>query len=264
MTEAATRPTPGTPCWVSLIVHDLAASKEFYRELFGWGFRDGPPQLGAQVQAAVDGGGRLVAGLGEMSPGPHAHRLVAWLPYLATDDADTTATLVRDCGGTLAVGPLEAGRDGRMAIAADVSGAAFGLWQPGTFPGTPFHSAEGAPVWTTLITPETSAVAKFYTMLFGYDAQAEPGHLPGGDHLTLRLAGRPVASIDGVGPAVPHDRGPHWLTFFAVADVDSAVRRLTELGGRVLSTPTDTPFGRQAQVADPEGALFGLVSPVPA
>lgn len=37
MTEA-TRHTPGTPCWVSLMVHGLDRTQTFYGELFGWEF----------------------------------------------------------------------------------------------------------------------------------------------------------------------------------------------------------------------------------
>ncbi|MER5957879.1 VOC family protein, partial [Streptomyces sp. NPDC001893] len=36
MTEAAARRAPGTPCWVSLMVHGMAATQEFYAALFGW------------------------------------------------------------------------------------------------------------------------------------------------------------------------------------------------------------------------------------
>lgn len=260
MTEAVTRPTPGTPCWVSLIVHDLAASQAFYHELFDWEFVEGPPQLGAYVRARRNG--RAVAGLGEMAPG--AQQLVGWLPYLATDDADSTATTIRDCGGTLAVGPLEVAHVGRLAIAADVSGAAFGLWQAGGYAGAPFRDEPGTPVWASLITNETSGVGKFYSTLFGFDALPDAGLPPASDHLTLSRQGRPVARIEGVGADVPHDRGPHWLTHFAVANVDEAAERVAALGGRVLAEPADTPLGRMARVADPEGAPFAVLRPAAA
>ena len=46
MTEAAARRAPGTPCWVSLIVHGLAATQEFYGGLFGWDLEVGPAEVG--------------------------------------------------------------------------------------------------------------------------------------------------------------------------------------------------------------------------
>lgn len=258
MTEAATRPTPGTPCWVSLMVHDLAASQAFYHELFGWEFRDGPDQLGPYVRAVQDG--HAVAGLGQMASG--LRRPVAWLPYIATDDADVTTALVRDCGGTLAVGPLDAQQVGRLAIAADLSGAAFGVWQPGTHHGVPYRELAGSPVWTKLVTSDATPAGKFYSMVFGYEALPEPELPSSTDYLALRLHGIPIGGIEGVGAAVPHDRGPHWLTYFSAPDVDGTAERLVELGGRLLTEPADSPFGRFAEVADPEGAPFALIRPV--
>lgn len=40
---------------------------------------------------------------------------------------------------------------------------------------------------------------------------------------------------------------------FAVASVDDALAALTSLGGRVVSAAKDSPWGRRAVVADPDG-----------
>ena len=66
-------------------------------------------------------------------------------------------------------------------------------------------------------------------------------------------------SSDGVGAALPRDRGPHWMTYFEVTDVDAAVARVDELGGHTLGPARDTPHGRTARVADPEGATFSVI-----
>lgn len=257
MTVAATRPTPGTPCWASLMVHDLAASQEFYHQLFGWDYQDGPQELWPYVRALRNG--RPVAGLGEM--GSQLRRLVAWLPYFATDDTDTTADLIRECGGTVAVGPLDADDMGRLALASDLSGAGFGIWRADHSRNAPFGDVHGAPAWTELITHETAEAAKFYRMVFGYDDQEAP-HMPEPGQLALRLAdGRAAAGISGVGDAVPPDRGAHWRTYFAVSDPDAAAERTVELGGRRLSEPSEEPFGRFIHVADPHGAEFTLLRP---
>ncbi|MCZ7416088.1 VOC family protein [Streptomyces sp. WMMC897] len=253
MTEGAARFTPGTPCWVSLMVHDLTASEKFYHELFGWEFQEGPAQLGPCVHAHF--GDRQVAGLGEM----HDRRSlpVAWLPYLATDDADATCALVRDCGGTIGVGPLDSGDAGRMAIAADPCGAAFGVWQAGEHTGVPADGRVGTPVWNELVTRDSFVVSPFYSRVFGYDT--EPVVSTDIDYLTLHLGGRAIGGIRGVGGSLPRDRGPHWTTYFAVADADEATQRVTELGGHIVREPRDSPYGRLAHVADPEGARFAVV-----
>ncbi|NKQ24229.1 VOC family protein [Streptomyces galbus] len=251
--EAHARYAPGTPCWVSLMAHGLTAAQEFYGALFGWEFVPGPPQLGPYARALLDG--REVAGIGQLAP----DRLlaVAWTPYLASDDVDSTAETVRLCGGTIGVGPLEAADFGRLALGSDPSGAVFGIWQGAAHRGTGITGVHGTPAWNELVTYETAGVAKFYETVFGHERQApDSADL---DYVTLCLDGRPVAGLHGVGTALPRDRGPHWTTYFEVTDADASVALVAESGGRVLTPPHDSAHGRVATVRDPEGAHFALV-----
>ncbi|MEV8066238.1 VOC family protein [Streptomyces sp. NPDC085995] len=287
------RRRPGTPCWVSLMAHSMTTAQAFYGELFGWEFRPGPDRLRPYVRAVL--AGRDVAGIGRLPP--DLPLPVAWTPYLASDDVDLTAETVRRCGGTIGVGPLETGDAGRLAIGSDPSGAVFGLWQAPAHRGTDQGGGPGTPVWHELHTFETANVAKFYATLFDYgterrepDAELGSGTGSGSesgpesrsraesrsgsgsgsrsgsrtgascdDHVTLSLAGRPVAALHGAGAELPRARGSHWLTYFAVADAYASLDRLTALGGRVLAPPRDTGRGRVATVTDPEGARFALL-----
>lgn len=265
MTEAAIRRRPGTPCWVSLMVHGLGATQEFYGALFGWKFVrvPGPEPLGAYVRGVLDG--QEVAGIGQLAP---ERRLpLAWTPYLATDDADMTAEGIRCCGGTVGVGPLDAGVDGRVAIASDPAGAVFGIRQAQAGTGTAGATAgmgadagagaHGAPVWNELVTHEAAWVGTFYRSVFGYDV--ETAGRDGADTLTLRLDGRAVATLHGAGEGLGRVRGSHWMTYFEVDDTDAAALRVAELGGHVIDRPWETTAGRVATVADPEGAVFSVV-----
>lgn len=251
--ETHARHTPGTPCWVSLMVHGLAATQEFYGALFGWEFQPGPQQLGPYVRALLDG--REVAGIGQLPPDRHLP--IAWTPYLASNDADLTADTVRLCGGTVGVGPLDAAEAGRLAICSDPSGAVFGIWQGAAHGGTAITGVPGTPAWNELLTFESVNVAKFYESVFAYEE--EPVVSADFDYVTLHIDGRPVAGIHGVGTALPRDRGPHWMTYFEVADTDEAVDRVVDLGGHVLGPAHDSAHGRVATVADPEGARFSLI-----
>ncbi|MET9495118.1 VOC family protein [Streptomyces sp. NPDC006552] len=254
MTEAAARRAPGTPCWVSLMVHDMAATQEFYGALFGWEFRPGPRQLGPYARALLDG--KEVAGIGLL---PAERQLsIAWTPYVASDDVDVTAATVRQCGGTVGVGPLDAGEAGRMAIGSDPSGAVFGIWQAAEHLGMAVTGVPGAVAWNELVTRETASVTKFYESVFGYTEDAVVS--ADFDCVTLLLEDRPVASVHGVGHALPPDRGPHWMTYFEVRDVDEAVERVADLGGHAVRAARDGARGRVATVADPEGAEFALVT----
>ncbi|MFI9201747.1 VOC family protein [Streptomyces sp. NPDC053048] len=244
------RQPPGTPCWTSLLVHDLEATQEFYGGLFGWTYYDpGPRQLGPYVRAALDG--HDVAGIGELPPGRQLAG--AWTTYLASDDADVTAEWIHCCGGTVGVGPLAAEDAGRLVLAADPAGASFGVWQGQKPAGPQLTGVPGTPVWHELVTYEAPVMLKFYRALFGYETKAA-GSVDS-DTITLHADGRPVAAIRGKGDT---SQRPHWLTYFEVADVDAAARRVTELGGRVLQGPAPGPAGPVATVEDPQGAVLAL------
>ncbi|MBL1113903.1 VOC family protein [Streptomyces sp. 110] len=51
----------------------------------------------------------------------------------------------------------------------------------------------------------------------------------------------------------------HFLTYFVVADCDQTLRTVHRLGGRVLKTAEDTPYGRFAVLADNQGAAFAVI-----
>ncbi|MGX2994079.1 VOC family protein [Streptomyces sp. JNUCC 64] len=248
--ERTTR-TTGTPCWVSLRTHGTTATQDFYHALFGWEFRPGTRPDGS-VRALLDG--REVAGIGP-SPG-HRRLAPAWTPQLSCGAVDATADRVRHCGGTVAVGPLETVDDGRLAIAADPGGAVFGIG-PGAPGGTAATGVPGTPVWHALRSPDPVGVAAFYGYVFGLTAVPCDGGGP--DALTLLADGTPVAELTGTDEAA-RGRGAHWLTYFAVGDVDASVHRITALGGRVLAPPADGARGRSATVTDPDGAVFGLLA----
>ncbi|WP_075732310.1 VOC family protein [Streptomyces acidiscabies] len=247
--EAHGRYTPGTPCWVSLMVHGLTATQEFYGELFGWEFQPGPRQLGAYARALLDG--RDVAGIGQLPADRHLP--VAWTPYLASDDIDRDAERVRLCGGTVGVGPLDAGDTGRLAICSDPAGAVFGLWQAAAHLGTGVTGVHGTPAWNELLTYDTETVAKFYETLFAYASTRTP------DTVTLHLDDHPAAALHALGSALPRDRGPHWLTYFEVTNTDETLTRAVSLGGHIITPATNTPLGRTATASDPEGARFALL-----
>ncbi|MGV9251087.1 VOC family protein [Streptomyces sp. NPDC003697] len=257
---APARYAPGAPCWVSLMVRDPVSTQAFYGALFGWEFEPGPRQFGPSVRALL--GGRDVAGVGRLSPDRPLP--VAWTPYFASDDVDLTAERVRSCGGTIGVGPLRAAGAGRLAIACDPSGAVFGIRQAADRAAT-VTGVAGSPARHELLTYEAAGVAAFYATVFGLEkgpaGSAGDGQVdPAGDgQAALSLSGRPVAEVHGLGRALPGELGPHWLTYFEVADLDDVLERLARLGGRVLVPAHDGAHGRVAQVTDPDGTRFALL-----
>jgi uncharacterized protein len=106
--------------YVELGVRDVAATKAFYEQAFGWRFNDyGPDYAGI---AAPDGDGEV----GGLNPGREPGRGGA-LVLLFSDDLDATATAVRAAGGEVIEGPYEY-PGGRRFHFTDPSGNELGVF----------------------------------------------------------------------------------------------------------------------------------------
>jgi len=111
-------------------------------------------------------------------------------------------------------------------------------------------------IWYELGTKDPDAAKAFYTAALGWGAQ--PFAMEGPMEYTVWMAGE-----DGVGGVMKmEEMAPHWLGYVYVGDVDAALSRATELGGRVMVPGTDIPnVGRFGIVADPQGGGVGLLQP---
>lgn len=121
----------------------------------------------------------------------------------------------------------------------------------------------GKMVWAELVTPDLAAARAFYTGLFGWTFREFRG--AGSDYAVAYLDGHPVAGLlqrrAGSQGAPENVRQASWLTFLAVDDLDQAVRTALEHGGRQIHPPRAfSGRGRQAVIADPQGAVFALLS----
>lgn len=244
----------GAPCWVDLMTSDVDRARTFYGELFGWEADEPNPEFGGYFNFAKDGV-LIAGGMGAM---PDAGPPDIWSIYLATDDAEKTVEVAAANGGqTLA--PAMAIQDlGTMAVILDNTGAAIGMWQPGTFNGAGALGEPNTPAWFELLTRDYEGAIEFYRTVFGWDTR--PHDETGEFRYTSAMNGEePLAGIMDATGFLPEGVPAHWSVYFAVADADAACARVTELGGSIDRPPEDTPYGRLATVADPMGARFKLV-----
>ena len=118
----------GAPSWFELHTRDYDASLAFYRTVFGWKtetasdvpeFRYTTLGEGENAQAGIMDASAF------LPEGVPAH----WSVYFGTADADATLAKVVELGGTV-VQPAEDTPYGRLATAADPTGALFKLHQP--------------------------------------------------------------------------------------------------------------------------------------
>ena len=265
---------PGVPCWVDSSQPDPAAAVRFYGGLFGWEFEDVmPPGSDAEYFMARIRG-LDVAAVGSIPE--RAPRMAIWSTYIWVDDADETASKVRDAGGTVLAEPFDVLDSGRMAVFADPEGAAFNAWQAGQHKGARIVNEAGSVNFNGLNARDVDGAKAFYGAVFGWQTLGlgpgiEMWTLPGyGDHLEERTPGLReqvtelggptgfedvVASINPIADDQP-DIPAHWSVTFATDDADATAAKAAELGGNVIVPPFDAPWVRATVIADPQGASF--------
>jgi predicted enzyme related to lactoylglutathione lyase len=244
----------GSPNWVDLATTDLAASVAFYSALFGWQGETSPdPQYGGYTIMHL--GDDAVAGAGPvMMPG----QPVAWTQYLAVDDADATVAAAQAAGGTILAPAMTVGDQGRMAILADPTGAAFGIWQKLDFAGAQVANEADTWSWSELRSLDPEAAAAFYTTVFGLRVESvDMGGMP---YYLLKIGDKSVGGLMGMAGIFPPGVPSHWHVYFTVADVEATAAKAGELGGTVLGAAQEQAgAGRWIPLADPQGAQFSII-----
>jgi uncharacterized protein len=256
---------PGTPCWVDLASADLDASASFYADLLGWDTSEQPnsAEMGGYRRARFEGDD--VAGL---MPRMQEGQPQMWSTYVAVEGADATAAKVTAAGGGVMLEPMDVMDLGRMAFFSDPTGAAFGVWQPGTFVGAARVNGAGGLCWNELGTRDVGAAKAFYGEVFGWTVQehrmqrTEGG--PGPDvYIEWQLDGNSIGGMMDISGMLPDEVPAHWLVYFGVEDTDAAVEKVKAAGGEVRFGPVDIDAGRFAVVTEPdaEPGVFAVIQP---
>ena len=254
----------GTPCWVELGTSDQEAAKAFYSELFGWSYLDHPmDEHGHDFYSMAQLSGLNVAAIythheGMRMAGTPPH----WDIILSVEDVDATAARAAGLGGAVVEEPVNVAEAGRIAVVADPTGGAVGLWQAGRHIGAQVQQEHGSIGWCELLTTDTEAAIGFYTGLL--DVESETADMPGGNRYTVYMSGGiPLAGTMAMPEEVRRmNIPPHWSVYFQVDSVDETIVKASTLGGTVAVQPFDIPdIGRFSFVLDPQGAGFGLLTP---
>jgi predicted enzyme related to lactoylglutathione lyase len=122
--------------------------------------------------------------------------------------------------------------------------------------GTPTY-APGTPMWTDHTSPDVQASTKFYSQLFGWDAE-DMGEQAG--HYTIfRSKGKMVAATT---PPMSPGTPPVWSTYIATANAEDTAKKVGDAGGQVLMAPFQVmDQGSMAVFQDPAGAVFCVWQP---
>jgi hypothetical protein len=245
----------GSPCWADLWTSDVADSRKFYGDLFGWEAQEPSPEFGGYFMFTRNGV-PTAGGMGDMGEMAANN---SWKIYLHTDDiAKTLEAAVAE--GAQVIAPVMRVADlGTQAVLIDPTGAHLGAWQPGSFPGFTVLNEHGAPSWFELHTRDHASAVAFYRSVFHWDTNTV------GDSDEFRYAtmsdpggGSELAGIMDATAFLPEGAPANWSIYWEVDEVDDAVAKVKVLGGSVVTDAVDTPYGRLATVTDPAGAEFRL------
>lgn len=242
--------TEGVPCWADLATTDVGSATDFYSDLFGWRFEkletDSVPYWMAYRKDLV------AAGVG---PAQEGQEFSVWTTYFAVDDTDLTVEKIEEAGGQVIMSPLDVSDAGRMAIAADPTGAVFAIWQAGRRIGASIVNEHGGLNWNELQTTDTERAVSFYEDVFGHTHRTTEGGA--GPYTLLSVADREIAGV--MAPPAP-DIPNSWGVYFAVDDAAAALQTAKDAGGSAITDTIDIPgAGILAVLADPAGAPFTVI-----
>jgi predicted enzyme related to lactoylglutathione lyase len=118
--------------------------------------------------------------------------------------------------------------------------------------------------WYELMTTDPKAAQAFYTKLLAWGLQDfDAGNAGTGEpYVMWTRDNQPLGGVMRL-PEEARKMGapPHWLAYVDVSNVDATVGQAQKLGAKVYVSPTDIPGGsRFAVLADPQGAMFGVVA----
>jgi predicted enzyme related to lactoylglutathione lyase len=242
--------TPGRPVWHDLVTSDLAASKRFYGELFGWTFHEFDVREGRYALASL--GGMPVGGI--LQPATREVNVSQWVTYFSVADVDAAARTGTEAGARVVVPPRDIAKQGRAALLVDPQGAPVALARLAGGDPAPAPPPLNGWLWVDLWSPDPAASAAFYRTLLGLDAELLDR--PGVPYAVFGREGRAYAGM----LRIPQpDIRPNWLPIVRVESARAAAARAEELGGRVILAPRpEVRQGRVAIVADPSGGAVAV------
>jgi predicted enzyme related to lactoylglutathione lyase len=241
--------------WYELMTTDVVAAKRFYENVVGWKTEDVP--MPGMTYTLVKAGDAQVAGLMTLpKEASDAGLKPCWVGYIAVPDVDQFAKKVVSLGGKLHREPSDIPNVGRFAVVADPQGVIFNLFKGTGSPQLAAVSMEPGHVgWHELHSSDAAKAFEFYAALFGWtkDQAMDMGEM--GTYQIFSIGGtRAGGMFNSPMPA------KQWLYYFAVEDVDAALKRITDQGGKVMHGPSEVPGGAFiVQATDPQGAMFAVV-----
>lgn len=127
---------PGAYCWNELHTTEYSPAQDFYRQVFGWSFKEiGDGENFVYSTFALPGAHQPSGGLMDTTPLP-GDMPPNWLTWFQVGNTDTTLARAARLGSTTLMGPDDS-PFGRMAVIQAPQGEVFGILDPNVTIGAP-------------------------------------------------------------------------------------------------------------------------------
>ena len=253
--------------WYELLTPDQEATRSFYESVVGWTIDKAPANAanGMDYRMINSASGPIAGSMTLTADIQSGGMQPCWLGYITVDNVDDVVEATTAAGGKVHMEPHELDGVGRFAFVADPAGALFYVMKPVPPADDPDASSNsfaateplvGHCAWNELASSDPAAALNFYHDLFGWEKDGEMDMGPMGKYEFLRHD----HLIGAVMPKPPEMPVSAWTFYFRVPDIDAAVVKIEEEGGKILQPPIQNPGGDYSMTAiDPHGAQFGLV-----
>ncbi len=251
--EARSSARSGLPGGIGLYTPDAGEAADFYRALFNWDIASSDSQT--EISAFSLGSGMIANVHAAVGRSEDSQHFAGWQISLSVSDVDTALGKVEENGGKIVIPRTKDGEGDKRAVVRDSTGARLGVIEDR---GNQGFSAfgPGLPVWHEVLVTDFEEGMRFYRDVFGWECRLYASEGKTFPYATNRKG---ESSVCGIGDASYFGREGEsslWRVYFGAEDIDSSAKRVDELGGKTLSEPRDTPWGRVAEAADPQGAMF--------
>ncbi len=256
LTDPATKEHfPGKVVWADLFTNDVERARRFYERAFGWQWRiitRRPRHYGL-----LENDGEAIAGIAHRGAPEGQSDYGRWVYFVSADDVRKTGSAIVAEGGEELLRYGNYAERGEFAIYAGPHQEVFGIIRSTSGDPPDYRSRIGDWIWWQLFTRDVHGAVGYYKSLFGYDAHEEQDTRES-SAVQLSAHGHARAAI---GP-LPDDAeaSPTWIGFIRVGDMSRTLETVVAEGGTVLLAPDPKkPHGDLAVIADPLGALVGLL-----
>ena len=239
--------------WFDLFTRDLPGACDFYGRLFGWSFEDTAP--GNPNLKTIRYDGIPIGNAAQIKSNADKMTESKWLSFMSVANVDQTVEWITKNGGAVHIPPKDMPHRGRLALVHDPQGAPFAVLtaSKGDPPDHPFvpNCWIGSELWTHDVT----GALKFYGNVAGYQPETRKTDADS-SYLVLFRDGQPRGGM----VKIPwKDVKPNWVPYIGVRDIEAIVLKAEKLGGKVLVGLDPDRKDDVAILADPSGAVFGVL-----